>query len=193
MLKRKTKSKTRKKVEVELNIPKVSVTSFSTMSVVLVLLISLIGYSGYLGVKSIWDFTHPKFNISLDTFKALGYIASGQSIPPISLPSFPEGKGPTELAKSEFINAATAFKSEFREKFPNSRLAQLPDNVILGIAWSFCQAKEDSVAKSGKFAPQEITEAHQSKVLFRYPFIAGLSEFVDGIGKTAFNTLCKGT
>ena len=83
MFKKRAKSKSGKTVEVELNIPKVSVTSFSTMSVVLVLLLSLIGYSGYLGVKSIWDFTHPKFNISLETFKALGYIASGQSIPSI--------------------------------------------------------------------------------------------------------------
>ncbi len=189
VFKKRANPKIRKTVEVELSIPRVTVTSFSTMSVVLVLVLSLIGYSGYLGVKSIWDFTHPKFNISLDTFKALGYIASGQPIPPISLPSFPEGKGPTELAKAEFLSAATAFKSEFRDKFPNSKLAQLPDNVLLGIAWSFCQAKEESE----KFVPQEIIDAHQAKLLFRYPFIAGLNEFVEGIGKTAFEKLCRGT
>lgn len=192
MLKRRAKSKPSKAVEVELNIPKISITRFSTMSVILVLVLSLIGFSGYLGVKSIWNFTHPKFNISLDTFKALGYIASGKSLPPFSLPTFPEGKGPTDLAKSEFTSAVTTFKSEFREKFPKSRLAQLPDNVLLGIAWSFCQSKEDSVAKSGKFDVDEIIKAHQAKLLFRYPFMAGLNEFVEGLGKTALDNLCKG-
>lgn len=192
MLKRKSNSKSSKTVEVELDIPKVSITSFSTMSVILVLVLSLIGFSGYLGVKSIWNFTHPKFNISLDTFKALGYIASGQSLPPFTLPTFPDGKGPTELAKSEFAGAVTTFKSEFRAKFPNSRLAQLPDNVLLGIAWSFCQSKEESVTKSGKFNVDEIIKAHQAKLLFRYPFVAGLNEFVEGLGKTALNSLCKG-
>jgi hypothetical protein len=192
VLKRNTKKKEKKTVEVELNIPKVSITSLSMMSIVLALTVSLISYSGYLGVKSIWNFTHPKFNISLDTFKVLGYIASGNPVPPIAFPSFPDGKGPTDLAKSEFLNAASAFKTEFRDKFPNSRLAQLPDNVLLGIAWSFCQAKDSAISKEGKFDAQEIINEHQAKLLFRYPFIAGLNEFVDGIGKKSLETLCKG-
>lgn len=192
MLKEKDQKKQKKSLEVEFEIPKVPVTKFSLMSLTLVLTLSLIFFSGYLGVKSIWNFTHPKFNISLDTFKALGYIASGNPVPPISFPSFPDGTGPTDLAKSEFLNAASSFKTEFRNKFPKSRLAQLPDNVLLGIAWSFCQTKDTAIAKTGEFDTQEIINAHQAKLLFRYPFVAGLNEFVDGIGKKALETLCKG-
>lgn len=192
MLKRRDKSRTSKQVEVELNLPKVSITGFSAMSVVIILSLSLIASSGYFAVKSIWNFTHPKFNISLDTFKALGYIASGQNLPAISLPTFPEGLGPTDAQKAEFNSALTTFRSDFRKKFPSSRLAQLPDNVLLGIAWSFCQAKEEAVSKTGKFVPQEIIDAHQAKLLLRYPFVAGLNEFVDSIGQLSFQSLCKG-
>lgn len=192
MLKRRDKSRTSKQVEVELNLPKVSITGFSAMSVVIILSLSLIASSGYFAVKSIWNFTHPKFNISLDTFKAIGYIASGQNLPAISLPTFSEGSGPTDAQKAEFNSALTTFRSDFREKFPSSRLAQLPDNVLLGIAWSFCQAKEEAVSKTGKFVPQEIIDAHQAKLLLRYPFVAGLNEFVDSIGQLSFQSLCKG-
>lgn len=190
--KKREKTKSSKQVEIELDLPKVSLTGFSMMSAIILLSISLIGFSGYFAVKSIWNFTHPKFNISLDTFKAIGYIASGQNLPAIGLPSFPDGMGPTDLEKSEFNSALPAFRSEFREKFPGSRLAQLPDNVLIGLAWSFCQAKDEAVTKTGKFVPQEIIDAHQAKLLLRYPFVAGLNEFVDGIGQLAFQTLCKG-
>ncbi len=192
VFKRKSKKNSPQSIEVELSIPKVSVTKVSLMTVVLLLIFSLVGYSGYLGVKSIWNFTHPKFNISLDTFKALGYIAQGQSIPPFPLPTFAPGEGPDSTETAAFNEALNAFKSDFRSKFPNSRLNQLSPNVLLGIGWSFCKAKQESITESGEYSAPEIIKAHQAKLFIRYPFVAGLNEFVEGVGNVALENLCKG-
>lgn len=177
-----------KSVEVKVNVP-ITKTSFTTL--VLILLLSLVGFSGYLGVKSVWNFTHPQFNVSLDSFKALGYIAKGQIVPPQALSDFFDEYGPDELSKKAFTDSLTDFKKEFREKFNNSRLNQIQNNEFLNLAASFCEAKEKAIKETGKYSAPQIIKDHQSKFILRYPGVKGLNEFVAGVGQRAFDNLCK--
>ena len=68
--------KNSKVVDVKIKIP---LTTVSITSFFLIGLLTLIGYSGYLAVNSIWKFTHPQINVSLDALKSLKYIAEGSS------------------------------------------------------------------------------------------------------------------
>ncbi len=170
---------------------KVPLTGASFMSVLLICLLTLIGYSGYLGVKSIWDFTHPKFNISADGFRALAYIATNQGIPPLPFPAFTTEVAPDPTAQSEYLSQVNIFKGEFRTKFPGSKLLGLSDNDILAMGDSFCKAKEKSVKETGSFNPEEIIAAHQAKFVLQYPTMSGLDVYLAGIGQRAFDNLCR--
>jgi hypothetical protein len=181
------KAKETKSIEVKVD---VHFTKTSFMSILLVALIGLMGYSGYLGVNSLWKFTHPQFNVSLDSFKSLGYIAKGLSIPPISGPNFLTGPAPEETAKTNYLQAISNYKTEFRTKYPNSPLLAIPDNDLLNIGWSMCTAKKDAITKNGKFSKEEIISAYQSKFVLKYPGISGLGEFLGGIAQRAFDNLC---
>ncbi len=187
-IKKNKAAKTSKSVEVKVNIP---VTHTSVTILILALLLSLVGFSGYLGVKSVWKFTHPQFNVSFDNFKALAYIAKGQVSPPQVLSTYFNENGPGDVAKKEFIDSVTTFKSEFRDQFKNSRLAQLADNEFFNLATSFCEAKQKSIDETGKFSAAEIIATHQSKYVLRYPGMNGLDAFVAGVGQRAFEHLCK--
>lgn len=161
------------------------------MSVLLIGLLALIGYSGYLGVKSVWKFTHPKFEISADSFKALGYIAKNQVIPPLPFTSFSTSTIPDPTVQSEFLQQVSVFKSEFRTEFPGSKLLQLPDNQILTMGDSFCRSKEKSITDTGTFSAEEIISAHQAKLVLKYPTVSGLDVFLDGIGHSSLDYLCR--
>lgn len=174
--------------DVSVSIP---ITKVSIMTVVVLLLASLVGYSGYLGVKSIWKFTHPNISISLDTFKALGYIAENKAIPSFAIPSISGDYIPDEVSRTAFIQAMSEYEREFLSEFPNSRLAQIPDNALVGLGWSFCQAKKKSINESGTFSKEEIIKAHQGSLLLRYWQIKGLNVFLEGLGERAFENLCK--
>lgn len=178
---------TPKSVEVNVDVP-VSKSGF--MAVVLVLLISLIGYSGYLGVSSIWKFTHPQFNISLDAFKSLAYIAKGVNLPPIAGPTVAEGFDIPEEKTSQYLQAVSEFKNEFRQKHPDSKLLAIPDTDILNIGWSLCKSKNSQVAKTGSFNQTEAVFALKARYILKYWQIDGLSEFLDGIANRAFKNLC---
>jgi len=181
-------SKVKESKSVEVNV-KVPITGTSLTAILLVGLLTLIGYAGYLGVNSVWKFTHPKFNISLDSFRALGYIAKGQTIPPLPL-IIPEGKVPEKKVLTEYLQEVATFKVEFRAKFPNSKLLQVSDNEVINLGWSFCQAKEQAMAESGEYSLQDIVEAHQSKFVLRYPNVGGLDIYLAGVGQRALDFLC---
>ena len=185
----KNSTKNNKSIEVKVN---VHLSKASFMSFVLIVLIGLVGYSGYLGVSSLWKFTHPKFVVSLDSLKSLEYVAKGLSIPPISAPNFSYGNGPDEAAKTSYLQSVEEFKKEFRIKFPNSKLLQIPDNDVLNIGWSICTAKNQAISKSGNFSKEEIINAYQSKFVLKYLNVAGLDTYIDGIAKKAFDKLCGG-
>lgn len=170
---------------------KVPLTGASFMSVLLIGLLTVIGYSGFLGVKSIWNFTHPKFNISADGFRALAYIAKNQSIPPLPFPAFTTSVTPEAAAQSEFLTQVSVFKSEFRTKFPGSKLLTLSDNDVLSMGDSFCMAKEKSMTETGTFSPEEIIAAHQAKFVLQYPMMPGLDVYLAGVGQRAFDNLCR--
>lgn len=187
MLKRNKKAKPDKSVEVKVDVP-VSKSGF--MAIVLVLLISLIGYSGYLGVTSIWKFTHPQFNISLDAFKSLPYIAKGVKIPPIAGPTVAEGFNIPEEKTSQYLQTINQFKNEFRQKHTDSKLLAIPDTDILNIGWSLCKSKESEIAKKGTFNKSEAILALKARYILKYWQIDGLSEFLDGVANSAFQNLC---
>jgi hypothetical protein len=195
MFNSKKKSKAGKKkpddaklVQVKVRIP---FTTVSFTSVLLIGLLTLIGYSGYLGVKSIWEFTHPKFNVSFDSFRALPYIASGTEIPPIPALPFPIDRTPTTSAQVDYIQAVGEFKEEFRRDFPKSRLLNISDNEFLNMGLAFCETKNESITKTGKFTPEEIILAYQAKFVLRYPGMNGLNEFLAGVGQRALDNLCR--
>jgi hypothetical protein len=170
---------------------KVPLTGASFMSVLLIGLLAVIGYSGFLGVKSIWNFTHPKFTISADGFRALAYIAKQQSIPPLPTPAFTTAVIPDATSQSEYLNQVAIFKSEFRTKFPGSKLLTLSDNDVLSMGDSFCKAKEKSMQETGSFNAEEIIAAHQAKFILQYPTMPGLDVYLAGIGQRAFDNLCR--
>lgn len=180
-------AKENKSIEVKVN---VNFTKTTFMSIVLAGLIGLMGYSGYLGMNSLWKFTHPKINVSLDAFKSIAYIAKGISIPPISAPNFISGTGPQETGKTAYLQAITQYKDEFRAKYPNSPLLSILDNDVLNIGWSICTAKKDAIAKDGTYSKEEIVAAYQSKFVLKYPKVQGLGEYLDGIAQRAFDNLC---
>lgn len=182
------KAKKNSTKDISVSIP---VTKVSIMTIVVALLISLVGYSGYLGVKSVWKFTHPEINISLDTFRALKYVAGNQAIPSFAIPSISGDYIPDEVSRSAFSGAMAEYRKEFLSEFPNSRLAQIPDNALIGLGWSFCQAKKKSIEKSGTYSKEEIIKAHQGSLLLRYWQINGLNVFLEGLGERAFENLCK--
>lgn len=169
---------------------KVPITGSSLMVLLLAGLIALIGYSGYLGVNSIWKFTHPQFNVSLDSLQSLKYIANGVNIPPIAGPTFEDGVPPTESATATYIQKVKEFKIEFRDQFPGSKLLNISDNEILNIGWSFCKAKQESIAKNGDYSRTDIIDAHQAKFILKYPRISGLDVYLSGVGNKAFDHLC---
>lgn len=176
-----------KSVEVKVKVP---VTRSSFMVLLLAGLIALIGYSGYLGVSSMWKFTHPQFNVSLDALQSLKYIANGVNIPPIAGPTFADGTAPTESATATYTQKVKEFKIEFRDQFPGSKLLNISDNEILNIGWSFCKAKQESIAKNGDYSRTDIINAHQAKFILKYPRISGLDVYLSGVGNRAFDYLC---
>jgi hypothetical protein len=169
---------------------KVPVTGTSFMVLLLSGLIALIGYSGYLGVNSIWKFTHPQFNVSLDALQSLKYIANGVAIPPIAGPAYEDGIAPTESATVTYIQKVKEFKIEFREQFPGSKLLNISDNEFLNIGWSFCKAKQEALDKDGDYSRTDIIDAHQAKFILKYPRIPGLDVYLSGVGNRAFDFLC---
>jgi hypothetical protein len=61
----------------------------------------------------------------------------------------------------------------------------------MGLA--FCETKNESIAKTGKFTPEEIILAYQAKFVLRYPGMNGLNEFLAGVGQRALDNLCRST
>lgn len=175
-------------IEVKVRLP---ITKVSVMSLLLAALLTLVGYAGYLGVNSIWKFTHPQFNISLDSFRALPYIASGTEIPPIPVLPFPIDRTPTTTAQVDYIQAVGEFKEEFRRDFPKSRLLNISDNEFLNMGLAFCETKNESLTETEKFTPEEIILAYQAKFVLRYPGMNGLNEFLAGVGQRALENLCR--
>jgi hypothetical protein len=185
----KIKKTKRKSVEVKVKVP---LTGTSFMTFILIGLMSLIGYAGYLGVSSIWKFTHPQFNFSVDSVKSLGYIAKGLEVPPLPGPDFSVGVAPVESATVSYLQKVSEFKNQFRTQYPNSKLLGLSDNEFLNIGWEVCKAKDQSIANNGTFSSSDILSEFQAKLLLRYPNIEGLSDFLDGVGNHALNSLCGG-
>lgn len=185
----KIKKTKKKSVEVKVNVP---LTGTSFMTLVLIGLISLMGYAGYLGVSSIWKFTHPQFNFSVDSVKSLGYIAKGLEVPPLPGPDFSGWAAPVESSTVGYLQKVSEFKTQFRAQYPNSKLLGLSDNEFLNMGWEVCKAKEQSIAKSGTFSTRDIISEFQAKLLLRYPNIEGLSDFLGGVGNHALNSLCGG-
>ena len=177
-----------KSIEVKVNVP---ITGVSLTSLLLAGLLVLIGYSGYLGVKSIWKFTHPRFEISADSFKALAYVAKNTTIPQLPIPTLSGKNIPDDTKKAEFFESLKIFKSEFSTEYRNSALLRIPDNAILAMGWSFCQAKQKSIDTTGKFSVDEIISEFQSKFVLKYVNIPGLGTYLAGVGQTALNHLCK--
>ncbi len=177
-----------KMVQVKIKIP---MTNVSITSVLLVGLLTLIGYSGYLGVKSLWEFTHPKFNISVDSLRALPYIAKGTQIPPFPVLPFPEDRSPTTSAQTSYLKSISEFKAEFRRDFPKSQLLNISDNEFLNMGMAFCQTKNESITETGKFVREEIILAYQAKFVLRYPGMNGLDQFLAGVGERALENLCR--
>lgn len=182
-------SKGSKSVEVNVRLP---ITKVSIMSVILIGLLTLIGYSGYLAVNSIWKFTHPQFNISLDAFRSLEYIAKNISIPPLPGPTFINGEGPEDSAKVNYLQAINEYETEFRTQFPQSKLLNISDNELLNIGWSICKAKDAAVAESGEYSRADIVSTVQAKFVLRYPNIEGLGIYLDAVAQRALDQLCGG-
>lgn len=187
MRKGKNQVSTPRTVEVKVDVP---VTKSGFMSIVLALLLALICYSGYLGVTSIWKFTHPQFNISLDSFKSLAYIAKGVKIPPIAGPTASQGYDISEEKTSSYLKSMYDFKNEFRQKHFNSKLLLIPDTDLLNIGWSLCKQKDAAKSNNGSFSQTEATFALKAKFILRYWQIDGLSEFLDGVAANAYQNLC---
>ena len=183
--KKMTSSKT-----VEVRVP---LTSTSFMASLLAGLLSLMVYGSYLGVKSIWNFTHPKFEISTDAFRILPILIKGQFPGVIPTPNFDGADTPPDAtAQTTYLQEVTKFKEEFRKDFPTSKLLSISTNDLLNMGWSFCKAKEKSVADTGEFSRDEIIEAHQAKFVVPYLSVGGLDVFIDGIGNRALDHLCGG-
>jgi hypothetical protein len=183
------RGKTSNSIEVKVRLP---ITRVSVMSVLLAGLLLIVGYSGYLGVNSIWKFTHPKFNVSVDVLKSLDYIARGVSIPAIPGPIFNSIDGPSDIAKENYLKAITDYEVEFRNQFPQSKLLDISDNELFNIGNAFCSTKKEEIAKSGNFSRQEIVETFQAKFVLRYPGIDGLGIYLDAVAQRAFDQLCGG-
>lgn len=178
-----------KSIEVKVRLP---LTKVSLTSLLLAGLLTLMGYAGYLGVNSIWKFTHPQFNVSLDALKSLDYIARGVSIPPIPGPLFNTPDAPTSEAKTNYLKAVNEYEVEFRTQFPQSKLLNLSDNELFNIGTAFCSAKKEAIGKSENFSREEIVRTFQAKYVLRYPGIEGLGVYLDGIAQRAFDQLCGG-
>jgi energy-converting hydrogenase Eha subunit C len=183
------KAKESKSIEVKVSLP---ITKVSMMSLLLVGLLTLIGYAGYLGVNSVWKFTHPQVNVSLDALKSLGYIARQVSIPAIQGPYINNPNAPNDTAKASYLKAITEYEVEFRTTYPQSKLLNISDNELFNIGDAICTAKKDAIAKSGEFSREEIINAFQAKFVLRYPRIEGLGIYLDAIGQRAFDHLCGG-
>lgn len=183
------KGKSSNSIEVKVKLP---VTKVSIMSVILIGLLTLMGYSGYLGVNSIWKFTHPQFNVSLDALKSLDYIARGVSIPPIPGPLFNAPGAPSDTAKANYLKSITDFEVDFRAKYPQSKLLNISDNELFNIGTAFCTAKKDAISKNGDFSREEIVKTFQATFVLRYPGIVGLGEYLDAVAQRAFDQLCGG-
>ena len=185
---KKTKQSSTKPIQVKVKIP---ITTVSITTILLIGLLSGIGYSGYLGVKSLWNFTHPQFNVSLDTFRALAYVAKGTEIPPLSLPTFPVDKAPDINTQAAYLAVIGEFKKEFRIMYPKSGLLNISDNELINMGWAFCEVKAEAIAKDGNFDRDDIVSAFQSKYVLRYPGMNGLGIYIDGVGQRAFDYLCR--
>jgi hypothetical protein len=186
--KKQKKTTSSKSVEV-----KVPLTSTSFMAILLSGLLALMVYGSYLGVKSIWNFTHPKFEISTDAFRILPILIKGQFPGVIPTPTFDGATTPPdETAQMTYLQEVTKFKEEFRKEFPSSKLLSISTNDLLNMGWSFCKAKDKSVADTGEFSREEIIEAHQAKFVLPYLSVGGLDVFIDGIGNRALDHLCGG-
>jgi hypothetical protein len=176
-------------IEVKVSLP---VTKVSVMSLLLAGLITLMGYAGYLGVSSIWKFTNPQVNVSLDSLKSLGYIARQVSIPAIPGPYVNNPSVRSDSVKASYLKAITEYEVEFRAKYPQSKLLNISDNELFNIGEAICTAKKDAIEKSGEFSRQEIINAFQAKYVLRYPRIEGLGIYMDAVGQRAFDHLCGG-
>jgi hypothetical protein len=170
---------------------KVPVTAASVTSVLLIGLLTLIGYSGYLGINSIWKFTHPKINVSLDSLRALPYIAGGEMLPSFPTLPFPVDRTPTSTDQETYLQAISEFKTEFRLDFPRSGLLNISNSEFLNMGAAFCETKNELVTKTGEFNPEEIILAYQSKFVLRYPGMKGLDQFLAGVGQRALDNLCR--
>ena len=188
MPKKQKKTTSSKSVEV-----KVPLTSTSFMAVLLSGLLALMVYGSYLGVKSIWNFTHPKFEISADAFRILPILIKGQFPGVIPTPTFDGSTTPPDgTAQMTYLQEVAKFKEEFRKDFPSSKLLSISTNDLLNMGWSFCKAKEKSIVDTGEFSRVEIIEAHQAKFVIPYLSVGGLDVFIDGIGNRALDHLCGG-
>ena len=183
------KGKESKSVEVKVSLP---ITKVSMMSLFLAGLFALMGYAGYLGVNSVWKFTHPQVNVSLDALKSLGYIARQVSIPAFSGPYLNNPNAPSDTAKASYLKAINEFEVEFRAEYPQSKLLNISDNELFNIGDAICSAKKESIAKSGDYSREEIINAFQAKFVLRYPGIEGLGMYIDAVGQRAFDHLCGG-
>ena len=177
-----------KLVQVKVKIP---ITTVSITSVLLVGLLTVVGYAGYLGVNSIWKFTHPKISVSLDSLRALPYIASGTALPSFPTLPFPVDRTPTPTDQEAYLKSISEFKTEFRIDFPKSGLLNISNSEFLNIGAAFCETKNEVVTKTGEFKPEEIILAYQSKFVLRYPGMKGLDQFLAGVGQRAFDNLCR--
>ena len=178
-----------KSIEISVGVP---VTKTSFMSLIVILLVALMGYAGFLGANSIWKFTHPQFNVSLDSLKSLGYIAKGVAIPPIAGPTLSDGFNIPEDKTASYLQSLEDFKNEFRIKHQDSKLLQIPDTDLLNLGWSLCKAKDAEYSKSGAFDEKAAIMAMKAKFVLRYWQIDGLSEFLDGVSARALQNLCGG-
>jgi hypothetical protein len=177
-----------KMVQVKVKIP---ITTVSITSVLLVGLLTVVGYAGYLGVNSIWKFTHPKISVSLDSLRALPYIASGSALPSFPTLPFPVDRTPTSTDQEAYLKSISEFKAEFRIDFPKSGLLNISNSEFLNMGVAFCETKNEVVTKTGEFNPEEVILAYQSKFVLRYPGMNGLDQFIAGVGQRAFDNLCR--
>jgi energy-converting hydrogenase Eha subunit C len=183
------KGKESKSIEVKVSLP---ITKVSMMSLLLAGLLTLIGYAGYLGVNSVWKFTHPQVNVSLDALKSLGYIARQVSIPAFPGPYLNNPNAPSDTSKASYLKAINEFEVEFRAEYPQSKLLNISDNELFNIGDAICSAKKESIEKSGDYSREEIINAFQAKFVLRYPGIEGLGMYIDAVGQRAFDHLCGG-
>ena len=144
-----------------------------------------------IGVNSIWKFTHPKISVSLDSLRALPYIASGTALPSFPTLPFPVDRTPTPTDQEAYLKSISEFKTEFRIDFPKSGLLNISNIEFLNIGAAFCETKNELVTKTGEFNPEEIILAYQSKFVLRYPGMKGLDQFLAGVGQRAFDNLCR--